>query len=107
MGLVPQKYHFSKFFQIRLECSLMHALLRFLLLEPFRAHCVPLSQGACHFLECLVTIQTLVSLPHWNMTQGQNLVPLFPVLRPQHKLKAQEASTEGNQGYSIDDLGSH
>lgn len=106
MSLCQKDTIFLKFFQ-----NHAHALPRFFLLEPSRAHCLLLFQGTCHFLGCLVTIWVLVyPSPHptgvW--AQGQNLVSWLLVPSTWHWVEVQEAPTEGNRGpFPICDLSSH
>lgn len=78
MNLCQKDTIFLKFFQ-----NHAHALPRFFLLEPSRAHCLLLFQGTCHFLGCLITIWVLVyPPPHWSMSTRAESGFLTPC--PQH-----------------------
>lgn len=77
MNLCQKDTIFLKFFQ-----NHSHALPRFFLLEPSRAHCLLLFQGTCHFLGCLITIWVLVYPPHCSMSTRAESGVLTPC--PQH-----------------------
>ena len=98
MNLCQKDTIFLKIFQ-----NHAHALPRFFLLEPFRAHCLLLFQGTCHFLGCLITIWVLVYPPHWSMSARAESGLLTPC--PQHlALNGSSRSTHWRKSGAIPNM---